>query len=152
MEKTPISDKFDFEHYRAIHKYLFEDIYDWAGKIRSVNISKKGTHFVKADEIEQLANNCFERLKAENYFKNQDFDIFIDSIVDFYNTTNLLHPFREGNGRTQRIFISQLIRFCGYELDFSEIDSDLLMIATMQSANGISDSLKLLFEENITAD
>lgn len=56
-------------------------------------------------------------------------------IVDFYCVTNMLHPFREGNGRTQRIFISQLIRYAGYDIDFSAIDPDELMIATIQSAN-----------------
>lgn len=62
---------------------------------------------------------------------------------------NILHPFREGNGRTERIFISQLIRFNGYDIDFSDIDTDYLMFATIQSAQGITDNLVNLFKENI---
>lgn len=62
---------------------------------------------------------------------------------------NILHPFREGNGRTERIFISQLIRFNGYDTDFSDIDTDYLMFATIQSAQGITDNLVNLFKENI---
>lgn len=62
---------------------------------------------------------------------------------------NILHPFREGNGRTERIFISQLIRFNGYDIDFSDIDTDYLMFATIQSAQGITDKLMNLFKENI---
>ena len=62
---------------------------------------------------------------------------------------NILHPFREGNGRTERIFISQLIRFNGYDIDFSDIDTDYLMFATTQSAQGITDNLVNLFKENI---
>lgn len=62
---------------------------------------------------------------------------------------NILHPFREGNGRTERIFISQLIRFNGYDIDFSDIDTDYLMFATIQSAQGITDKLVNLFKENI---
>ena len=54
LENNPIKGNFDFEHYKSIHKYLFDEIYDWAGQIRKVNISKKGTKFAKADEIEQL--------------------------------------------------------------------------------------------------
>lgn len=62
---------------------------------------------------------------------------------------NILHPFREGNGRTERIFISQLIRFNGYDTDFSDIDTDYLMFATIQSAQEITDNLVNLFKENI---
>ncbi len=103
LERHPIQGDFDFAHYKTIHKFLFEDIYEWAGEIRNVDISKKGTNFAKADEIEQLAAACFARLKAENHFKGQAFDEFVENIVDFYCVTNMLHPFREGNGRTQRI-------------------------------------------------
>lgn len=73
------------------------------------------------------------------------FNDFIDNIVDFYCVTNMLHPFREGNGRVQRLFIAQLIRFNGYDINFNDIDSDELMIATIQSANGITDQLKEIF-------
>ncbi|MDO4607651.1 MAG: Fic family protein [Clostridia bacterium] len=149
LEANPINGNFDFNHYKAIHEYLFSDLYDWAGKIRTVNISKKGTGFVDCSEIEKIANMCFGRLKNENYFKELEFNDFIESIVDFYCTTNMLHPFREGNGRTQRIFIIQLIRYCGYDIDFSEIDLDELMIATINSANGVTDMLKQIFKENI---
>ena len=149
LERTPINNTFDFEHYKQIHKYLFEDLYDWAGKVRIVDISKKGTNFTSAENIESAAESCFSRLKNLNYFKNLSFNDFVDNIVDFYCSTNLLHPFREGNGRTQRIFIAQLIRFCGYDINFSEIDPDDLMIATIHSANGITDFLKDIFTRHI---
>lgn len=149
LERNPISASFDFEHYKQIHKYLFEDLYEWAGKVRSVDISKKGTIFTSAENIEAVANACFKRLVNHNYFKDLDFDEFIENIVDFYCSTNMLHPFREGNGRTQRIFIAQLIRFCGYDINFSEIDTDELMVATIQSANGVTDYLKELFKNHI---
>ena len=149
LERNPINDSFDFEHYKQIHKYLFEDLYEWAGKVRTVDISKKGTNFISAESIETVANACFNRLKKLNYFKSLDFNDFIDNIVDFYCSTNMLHPFREGNGRTQRIFLAQLIRFCGYDINFSEIDTDELMVATIHSANGITDSLKEIFKNHI---
>lgn len=149
LERNPISHTFDFEHYKQIHKYLFEDLYEWAGKIRTVDISKKGTMFTSAENIETIANACFDRLKDNNYFKDFVFEDFIDNIVDFYCSTNMLHPFREGNGRTQRIFIAQLIRFNGYEINFSEIDTDELMVATIHSANGITDYLRELFKNHI---
>lgn len=149
LEQTPINGDFGFEHYKAIHKYLFEDLYDWAGKIRTVDMAKKGTQFVPAQQIEYIAEKCFERLKNENYFRTDDFDLFLNNIVDFYCVTNSLHPFREGNGRTQRIFISQLLRLNGYEADYSCIDSDDLIIATIQASNGVTDYLKEVFEKII---
>lgn len=152
LEKEQINSNFDFEHYKAIHKYLFDDLYDWAGQIRTVNLSKKGTQFANADEIERIADACFKRLADNNYFRNMDFNDFIENIVDFYCTTNILHPFREGNGRVQRVFITQLIRFNGYELDFNNINTDELMMATIQAANGVSDSLKNIFRCSIIKD
>ena len=149
LELNPISDTFDVEHYKSIHKYLFEDIYDWAGEYRTVNFSKKGTRFASADQIHGLMNACFMRLKDNDYFQNKSFDEFIDNIVDFYCVTNMIHPFREGNGRTQRLFISQLIRFNNYDIDFSSIDKDELMIATIHAANGITDYLKEIFYNHI---
>ena len=149
LEKNPIKGDFDFEHYKQIHRFLFEDLYDWAGMVRTVDISKKGTNFISADKIETVANACFQRLEDHNYFKNLGFDDFVENIVDFYCSTNMLHPFREGNGRTQRIFIAQLIRFCGYDINFSEIDTDELMVATIHSANGITDYLTEIFRKHL---
>lgn len=151
LESNPLSDKFDLEHYKAIHRFLFEDIYDWAGAFRTVDMAKKGTGFCSVDQLDDVAKNCFDRLAENNLFSNLDRDEFVDAIVDFYCVTNMLHPFREGNGRTQRIFISQLIHHNGYDFDFLDIDSDDLMIATIQAANGVTDFLKQLFDENISA-
>lgn len=148
-ETAPLSEQFDFEHYKMIHKYLFEDLYDWAGQIRTINISKKGTDFTDASEIETIAYNCFNRLKSQNYYQDQEFEEFVGSIVDFYCVTNMLHPFREGNGRTQRIFLAQLIRYNGYEINFSDIDTDALMTATIHAAHGVNDYLMNIFKEAI---
>lgn len=147
LHQTPLNGNFDFEHYKAIHKFIFEDLYDWAGTIRTVNISKKGTSFVKADEIEKLADACFSRLKNQNYFKGLDIEKFVDSITDFYCVTNSLHPFREGNGRTQRVFLSQLSLNAGYEMNFANMDTDKLMIATIHAANGVDIHLKEALRE-----
>lgn len=144
-EDAPRCNAFDFDHYRAIHKYLFEEIYDWAGKIRAINISKKGTQFCPATEIPRVGNAVFGRLKEQNFFKDLPKDRFTEEIVDFYERTNELHPFREGNGRTQRVFLAQLAQNAGYRLDFACIDPDELMIATIYSAQGMDEQLKELF-------
>ena len=149
LEVNPIDGDFGFEHYKAIHRYIFEDLYDWAGQVRTASISKKGTVFTLPESIEPLAVRIFTGLQKENCYIGYDNDRYIESIVDFYCRTNILHPFREGNGRTQRVFLSQLIRHSGHDINFSTIDTDELMIATIQSANGIVDYLRNLFKESI---
>ena len=149
LEVNPIDGDFGFEHYKAIHRYIFEDLYDWAGQVRTASISKKGTVFTLPESIEPLAVRIFTGLQKENCYIGYDNDRYIESIVDFYCRTNMLHPFREGNGRTQRVFLSQLIRHSGHDINFSTIDTDELMIATIQSANGIVDYLRNLFKESI---
>ncbi len=143
---NPLFNTFDVQHYKEIHKYLFGNIYDWAGEYRTVDMSKKGTAFANADSIENLMSKCFERLNNKNLFQGLNFDDFVDNLVDFYCVTNMIHPFREGNGRTQRVFLTQLINENDYDIDFFEIDTDELMIATIQSANGITDYLKDIFK------
>ena len=149
LEQHPLEGAFDFEHYKAIHHFLFSDLYGWAGQIRTVNISKKGTRFTLAENIERQAELIFKRLKDCNYFKGLPHDEFVDELVDFYCVTNELHPFREGNGRTQRAFLTQLIRNAGYDINFADMDTELLMIATIQSAQGVADLLKQIFSESI---
>ncbi len=147
---NPLFNTFDVNHYKAIHKYLFEDIYEWAGEYRTVDMSKKGTSFARAESIDELMAKCFERLKNNNCFQGLGcFDDFVDSIVDFYCVTNMIHPFREGNGRTQRVFLTQLIDINGYSINFADIDTDELMIATIQAANGVTDYLKNIFKNAI---
>ena len=149
LEEHPLAGAFDFSHYRAIHHFLFSDLYDWAGQIRTVNISKKGTSFCPAEEIGRQARLVFQRLADRNFFRGLSHTAFVDEIVDFYCVTNMLHPFREGNGRAQRAFLTQLIRAAGYDINWAEVDTDLLMFATMQSANGVADLLKKILSDAI---
>ena len=139
---------FDFAHYKSIHHFLFCDLYNWAGQIRAINISKKGTVFVPAAEIPSCANACFSRL-ATFTDEGLSHQKFIEAIADFYNTINMLHPFREGNGRTQRLFFTQWIRHLGYEFDLSDVDPDEFMIATIYAAQGVMDPLIEFFAQRI---
>jgi cell filamentation protein len=148
-EISPQQHSFGFEHYKAIHRHLFQDLYDWAGQVRDVNISKKGTQFCPHEEIENLAGRMFARLQKVNCLKGLRKGKFISSFVELYVATNYLHPFREGNGRVQRLFLAQLVRSADYGLDFAGIDVDELMIATIQSAHGVKDGLTRIFEKAI---
>ena len=146
---APKAENFDFNHYKAIHRFLFSYLYDWAGEVRTVNISKKGTQFTSEEQIESQAEQIFKRLKERNFFKGLPHDEFIEEIADFYCVTNSLHLFRKGNGRTQRAFLTQLIRNAGYDNSFADMDTYLLMIATIQSAQGMIDLVMAIFSESV---
>lgn len=139
----------DFEFYKSLHKYVFSDIYKWAGAIRSVNISKKGTNFCPAEKIEQNGLRIFHNLHKSNFLKGIDSNEFIDKFVELYCELNYLHPFREGNGRIQRLFLSMLLKHNGKKIGFPEIDEDLFMIATIKSVSGDIFMLKNIFKEHI---
>ena len=149
LEKSDMKADFNEEDYKELHRYLLGDIYDWAGEYRSINMTKKGTKFAECDRIPELMNRCFARLKKLNYFLDTDFDEFIDELVDFYCTINHIHPFREGNGRVQRVFITQLVRYNGCDINFSQINTDDLMVATIHSAQGVTDYLHDIFYRSI---
>ena len=139
----------NFEFYKNLHKYVFGEIYDWAGTIRKVDMSKSGTKFCPANEIEKRGKIIFDRLETQNYLKGFKGEEFIDEFVDLYCELNYLHPFREGNGRIQRQFLLMLLNNMGKHIDFKDIDRDLLMIATIKSVKGDLLMLKDIFREHI---
>ena len=148
LEETPIDDDFGFEHFKKIHEFLLCDLYEWAGQVRTVDISKKRTKFLDAASIESIGLKCFAKVK-DGYFENLSFDEFVKRIAEFYNDVDYIHPFREGNGRTQRIYFTQLIRHYGYDINFADVDTDELMIATIQASSGVMDFLVEFFENSI---
>ena len=153
VKPTRIAYTYDVEHMVSIHKYLFGDIYEWAGTFRKENLYKServlsgaSAEYADYHEIEKRLEKLLQEYEKVDWVKNAKKG---DVVSDFLLALWSIHPFREGNGRTQRIFISQLIRFCGYDINFSEIDTDELMIATIHSANGITDYLKEIFKNHI---
>ena len=151
IEQNPPVDPFTFDLYRTLHKELFGDVYDWAGELRTVNLSKKGTAFYRADALPQLGKAKFDYLQSRNEFRGLSHDELANEIAEFYHDINMLHSFREGNGRTQRLFFTLLIRRAGYEIDFWNCDTDELMIATIYAAQGVMDHLREFFDREIQA-
>lgn len=94
--ENPRCAAFDFEHYKAIHRHLFGELYDWAGQVRMVNLSKKGTQFCPVEEIPRVSAAIFKRLAQNNLLCGLARNDFIAALVDLYQRTNELHPFREG--------------------------------------------------------
>lgn len=148
LDQQPLAGTFDFDHLKRIHHFLFCDLYDWAGQIRTINISKKGTAFVPVEEITACADACFARLTSfcADGLPHRE---LAEQIADFYHTVNMLHPFREGNGRAQRVFFGQWFQHLGYEFDLSSVDPDEFMTATIFAAQGVMDHLVRFFEQTL---
>ncbi|MBD5111121.1 MAG: cell filamentation protein Fic [Ruminococcaceae bacterium] len=149
LMKTDFTEPFTFEFYCYIHKVLFGDIYDWAGEICTVDISKKGTNFCRSGNIRSLGKAKFDYLQRNNEFNSLSRDEYIKEIADFYHELNMLHPFREGNGRTERLFFSLLLKRNGNSIDFAKCDTDFLMMAAMYAAQGVIDYLEDFFRSSV---
>ena len=125
--------KFDFSTLKKMHKEIFQDIYQWAGTTRNVNISKGKTLFCPVENINVYADTIFKKLEKENYLKGLSQDEFCKKAAELFGDINALHPFREGNGRTQREFIYHLAKNSGYELDLNQLDKTKYMTASIES-------------------
>lgn len=124
LREKPIKGKFDLKHLQAIHGYLFQEIYDWAGQIRTVNISKGGDGFCAVAFIERYASQLAKDIARENYLQGLEPAAFVARFTHYYAEWNALHPFREGNGRSTREFFAQLAQEAGYVFDQCKIDND----------------------------
>lgn len=129
-----ITGNFDLEHLKSIHKFLFEDIYEWAGKIRTVDIAK-GNIFCLVQFIEKQFAELYENLKRDNFLKNETDKEYVSKKIAYYlSELNVIHPFREGNGRAQRIYCQQLCMNTGkFYLDFSMADEGEMLEASVDS-------------------
>lgn len=136
----PIKGNFDLAHLQKINQFIFEDIYTWAGKLRTVNISK-GNQFCLSNYLATYAAGIFNELSNENYLINTSSDIVPQRLAYYLSEINVLHPFREGNGRAQRLFIEYLGSVAGVEVDFSGVSDREMIIA---SANSFSKDYKAI--------
>jgi len=98
-------------HLKAIHKHLFQDIYSWAGEIRSYPMKIGIDVFTPPNEIEYWANKISLEIKDDQYLHNQKREFVVKKISRYLGLIGLLHPFPEGNGRTQRALLWQLTQF-----------------------------------------
>jgi cell filamentation protein len=134
--ENPLAGQFDLAHLQRIHLSLFQDVYDWAGKIRTVDISRGNSRFANVRFIESAANDIFNKLARENWLKGLDAEALSKRLAHYLSEINALHPFREGNGRVQRIFISQLSQSAGYQLDYSDLEQEQIYRAMELAFNG----------------
>ena len=143
LRQKGITGSFDKKHFLEIHKYLFEDIYPFAGKLREENISKGAFRFAMYEYIEQELDRLLNNLKQENYLQGLSKEELAKKLAYYLSELNVLHPFREGNGRTEREFIRQLALKNGYVLNLKKVKPKEMLEACIES---VIDTTKL---ENI---
>ena len=134
----------------AIHHQLYQDLFDWAGRLREVNLYLGDTPFCHFARIEEEGNALMQALEQEDYLNGLPREIFIERLSWFYGEINVLHPFRLGNGLTQRIFFEQLAIHAGYLLDWRDVDPAGWSAACQQSAMGDPAPLVAIFRKVVS--
>ncbi len=132
LNENPIKGNFDKEHLCKIHEYLFQDLYDWAGKYRNVYMAKNQSYFAPTEQIDFYLTQELEIMKehARNIYSIEQLTSFI---TEYYVLLLNIHPFRQGNGRSIREFMREFVvektkdSYLGeYDLDWSLVDGDAI--------------------------
>ncbi len=146
LREAPVPPSHDLLHLRAIHRRIFGDIYDWAGQIRTVVISK-GSLFCLPRYIEPFAAEIFDQLRKENFLRSLRREEFLERLTYYLGEVNAIHPFREGNGRAQRAIFEQLARDAGYTLSWQHLDADRNIAASVAVMHGDAAPMRKMLEE-----
>jgi cell filamentation protein len=142
LELFPINGRFSMNHLLRIHRFIFQEIYPFAGNVRYEEISKGETLFCEFSKIKTELTSLLLDLKKEHYLKDYENDIFWMKLADYMANLNIIHPFREGNGRAIREFIRELALNNGYHIDWINITKEELLKASIESVDD-STHLKL---------
>ena len=138
-------------HYCAIHHHLFRDVYRWAGRFRAVRISKGGSAFCYSEQIVREMRALFAALARQKKLRGVDADTFAKKAAHFVAEVNAIHPFREGNGRTQLSFLAVLAHQARHPLALDRLDPEAVLRATITSFQGDEKPLAATIRSLITA-
>lgn len=130
LKENPIKGKFDVNHLMKIHKFIFGDIYPFAGKFRNEDINLGGG-FAPNKHLAEATHELFNSLNKERCLKGLDVDKTSERLAYYMSELNFAHPFMDGNGRTNREFIRTLALKNGYRLDWDKIDDSKILNATI---------------------
>lgn len=140
---------YDLLYFRNLHRQLFSDLYSWAGEIRSIDISKGETRFCRQERIVAEADKLFRQLANQKYFVDLEKPELIPAIAGLYGDLNVVHPFREGNGRAQRLLFEHIIINCGYEVSWKPITREEWLQANISAYNCDYEEMTSVFEKCI---
>jgi cell filamentation protein len=128
-------------HYRSVHRHIFQDVYAWAGRFRTIRIAKEGSMFCYPEFIEAEMRALFDRLRRDRYLRELSAEEFAEQASVFLSTLNAIHPFRDGNGRTQLIFMALVADRAGHPLAFEKLAPRRFLDAMIASFHGRDDAL-----------
>ncbi|EDD8385372.1 putative adenosine monophosphate-protein transferase Fic [Salmonella enterica subsp. enterica serovar Schwarzengrund] len=137
-------------HLCAIHRQLYQDIFDWAGQLREVDIYQGDTRFCHFAYIEKEGNALMQDLEEEGYLVGLAHEKFVERLAHYYCEINVLHPFRLGSGLAQRIFFEQLALHAGYALSWQGIAAETWKQANQSGAMGDLSALQAIFQKAIS--
>lgn len=123
-------------HYRAVHHHLFQDVYPWAGKTRTVRISKNGSAFCYPEYIDAQLKQAFGRLRRQGYLRDLPVGDFATDAADFLSELNAIHPFRDGNGRAQLAFMAAVAAKASHPLRLHRLAPNIFLQAMVSSFHG----------------
>lgn len=152
LVQDPIPGTFDLHHLQAIHRHLFGDLYEWAGHLRTVDLTKDTSRFAHHAYIERAAAPIFRDLAQENYLRGLEPVAWSGRAAHYLAELNALHPFREGNGRAHREFLSQLARDTQYAIAWEQITQADMLDASRRSFSGDLAPLTTLIQRNLHRD
>jgi cell filamentation protein len=134
LQQNPVKGAFDITHLKVIHFRIFQKIYPWAGEFRQVNLHRTGSYyFAAAQFIEASLESTLVKLAGENHLKGLDADASASRAAYYLGELNAIHPFREGNGRTQREFIRELAAEAGYRINWNRVARQQMYDASIES-------------------
>ena len=142
--KNPIKGNFSKAHLMNIHKFIFEDIYPFAGKIRREQISKADTLFYPPNLIDRELDKVFAKIKEKNMLRETDEEKIFDNLAYVMAELNIIHPFREGNGRSIREFIRLMAKRMGYDVNWGNVDKEELLEASILSVDNYKVLIRVL--------
>ena len=134
----------------AIHHQLYQDLFDWAGRLREVNLYLGDTPFCHFAYIEKEGNALMQDLEEDGYLVGLDKAKFVERLAHYYCEINVLHPFRVGSGLAQRIFFEQLAIHAGYQLSWQGIEKEAWNQANQSGAMGDLTALQMIFSKVVS--
>jgi cell filamentation protein len=149
IRESPVRATYDLPHLCAIHQTIFGDIYEWAGQIRTVAIAR-GSLFCLPQYIESSSVGIFRALRGENLLRGLERGPFIERLTFYLGEVNAVHPFREGNGRTQRAFFEQLARDAGFTLNWQHLDAARNIEASAAIMRGDAEPMRKMLDTLMT--
>lgn len=141
---------FDLPHLQAIHRHLFQDVLEWAGQVRGVAISKAQSSFMHPERIVGAMEDVHRRIVDADFFQGTDPEAFSDGAAKIIGDINYVHPFREGNGRTQLQYLKQLAEQAGHEIDLTKLVGERWIEASILANRAKYDPMAVQIQEAIT--